>query len=69
VPDPEDLFFTLQEHASNDSFTPCCSRSKSARPVRDRQPRRCARRAGRPASRQARGGAPRLAPRREALTL
>jgi len=29
VPDHKDLFMTPEEHALNDQFTPCCSRSKS----------------------------------------
>lgn len=28
-PDHRDMFFTDEEHARNDCFTPCCSRSKS----------------------------------------
>jgi vanillate O-demethylase ferredoxin subunit len=34
-PDHRDLYFTPEEHAANDQFTPCCSRSKSARLVLD----------------------------------
>jgi vanillate monooxygenase ferredoxin subunit len=34
-PDHRDLFMTDAEHARNDQFTPCCSRSKSARLVLD----------------------------------
>lgn len=34
-PDHRDLFMTEQEQAANDQFTPCCSRSKSARLVLD----------------------------------
>ena len=29
-PDHRDMYFTDEEHAKNDQFTPCCSRSKSA---------------------------------------
>jgi vanillate O-demethylase ferredoxin subunit len=29
MPDHRDLYFTDEEHAANDQFTPCCSRSKS----------------------------------------
>ena len=29
TPDHRDLFLTAAEHAVNDVFTPCCSRSKS----------------------------------------
>ena len=35
VPDHRDLYFTPEEHAANDQFTPCCSRAKSARLVLD----------------------------------
>ena len=35
TPDHRDLYFTPEEHAANDQFTPCCSRSKSARLVLD----------------------------------
>jgi vanillate monooxygenase ferredoxin subunit len=28
-PDHRDLYFTDEEHAKNDQFTPCCSRAKS----------------------------------------
>ena len=35
VPDHKDLYFTPEEHAANDQFTPCCSRAKSARLVLD----------------------------------
>ena len=28
-PDHRDLFLTAEEHAANDPFTPCCSRSRS----------------------------------------
>ncbi|MDB5965823.1 MAG: ferredoxin [Polaromonas sp.] len=28
-PDHKDMYFTDEEHAKNDQFTPCCSRSKS----------------------------------------
>lgn len=34
-PDHRDLFMTDAEHARNDQFTPCCSRSKSPRLVLD----------------------------------
>lgn len=34
-PDHRDMFLTEQEQAANDQFTPCCSRSKSARLVLD----------------------------------
>jgi vanillate O-demethylase ferredoxin subunit len=34
-PDHRDLFMTKEEHARNDQFTPCCSRSKSPRLVLD----------------------------------
>lgn len=34
-PDHRDLFLTEAEQAQNDQFTPCCSRSKSARLVLD----------------------------------
>ena len=34
-PDHRDLYFTPQEQAANDRFTPCCSRAKSARLVLD----------------------------------
>lgn len=34
-PDHRDLFLTEDEQAANDQFTPCCSRSKSARLVLD----------------------------------
>ena len=29
VPDHRDMFMTDEEHARNDQFTPCCSRSKT----------------------------------------
>ena len=29
VPDHRDLYFTDEEKAANDQFTPCCSRSKT----------------------------------------
>lgn len=29
VPDHRDLYFSPEEHAANDQFTPCCSRAKS----------------------------------------
>jgi vanillate monooxygenase ferredoxin subunit len=35
VPDHRDLYMTPEEQAANDQFTPCCSRSKSARLVLD----------------------------------
>jgi vanillate monooxygenase ferredoxin subunit len=35
VPDHRDLYFTPEEHAANDQFTPCCSRAKTARLVLD----------------------------------
>ena len=35
TPDHRDLYFTPEEHAANDQFTPCCSRSKSTRLVLD----------------------------------
>lgn len=35
IPDHRDLCLTPQEQAANDQFTPCCSRSKSARLVLD----------------------------------
>lgn len=35
VPDHKDLYFTPQEQAANDQFTPCCSRAKSAMLVLD----------------------------------
>jgi vanillate O-demethylase ferredoxin subunit len=35
VPDHKDMFFTPEEQAANDQFTPCCSRSKSRRLVLD----------------------------------
>ncbi|WP_321821576.1 MULTISPECIES: PDR/VanB family oxidoreductase [unclassified Burkholderia] len=34
-PDHRDMFMTDEEHARNDQFTPCCSRSKSGRLVLD----------------------------------
>ncbi|MBS0318275.1 MAG: iron-sulfur cluster-binding domain-containing protein, partial [Proteobacteria bacterium] len=34
-PDHRDLFLTPEEQTANDQFTPCCSRSKSARLVLD----------------------------------
>ena len=34
-PDHRDMYFTDKEHAKNDQFTPCCSRSKSAMLVLD----------------------------------
>jgi vanillate O-demethylase ferredoxin subunit len=30
IPDHRDMYFTEEEHAMNDQFTPCCSRAKSA---------------------------------------
>ena len=35
TPDHRDLYFTPEEQAANDQFTPCCSRSKSPRLVLD----------------------------------
>lgn len=35
VPDHRDSFLSDEEHAANDQFTPCCSRSKSAKLVLD----------------------------------
>lgn len=35
TPDHRDMFLTPDEQAKNDQFTPCCSRSKSARLVLD----------------------------------
>ncbi|MCB1890349.1 MAG: oxidoreductase [Rhodocyclaceae bacterium] len=35
VPDHQDMFLTEAEKAANDRFTPCCSRSRSARLVID----------------------------------
>lgn len=35
IPDHKDLYFTPEEQAANDQFTPCCSRAKSARLVLD----------------------------------
>ena len=34
-PDHKDMYFTPDEHAQNDQFTPCCSRAKSRRLVLD----------------------------------
>jgi vanillate O-demethylase ferredoxin subunit len=34
-PDHRDMFLTEEEHAKNDQFLPCCSRSKSPRLVLD----------------------------------
>jgi vanillate O-demethylase ferredoxin subunit len=34
-PDHRDLYFTPEEHAKNDQFTPCCSRSRSRTLVLD----------------------------------
>lgn len=34
-PDHRDMFFTDEEHAANDQFTPCCSRAKTKRLVID----------------------------------
>ena len=34
-PDHKDMYFTPDEHALNDQFTPCCSRAKSKRLVLD----------------------------------
>lgn len=35
TPDHRDLYFTDEEHAQNDQFTPCCSRAKSKTLVLD----------------------------------
>ena len=35
IPEHKDLYLTPEEHALNDQFMPCCSRSKSARLVLD----------------------------------
>jgi vanillate O-demethylase ferredoxin subunit len=35
IPEHKDLYLTPEEQAANDQFTPCCSRSKSARLVLD----------------------------------
>jgi vanillate O-demethylase ferredoxin subunit len=35
VPDHKDSYFTPEEHAKNDQFTPCCSRAKTKRLVLD----------------------------------
>jgi vanillate O-demethylase ferredoxin subunit len=35
IPDHRDQFFTAEEHAANDQFTPCCSRARTARLVLD----------------------------------
>jgi vanillate O-demethylase ferredoxin subunit len=35
MPDHKDMYLTPEEQAANDQFTPCCSRSKSARLVLD----------------------------------
>lgn len=35
TPDHKDIYFSPEEHAANDQFTPCCSRSKTARLVID----------------------------------
>jgi vanillate O-demethylase ferredoxin subunit len=35
TPEHRDLYFTDEEHAANDQFTPCCSRSKSKMLVLD----------------------------------
>lgn len=35
VPDHRDVYLTEEEHARNDRFTPCCSRSKSAKLILD----------------------------------
>ncbi|WP_372659682.1 2Fe-2S iron-sulfur cluster-binding protein, partial [Hydrogenophaga sp.] len=35
APDHRDQYLTPDEHAANDQFTPCCSRSKSERLVLD----------------------------------
>jgi vanillate O-demethylase ferredoxin subunit len=34
-PDHKDVYLTDEERAANDQFTPCCSRSRSARLVLD----------------------------------
>jgi vanillate O-demethylase ferredoxin subunit len=34
-PDHRDMYFTDEEHAANDQFTPCCSRAKSKMLVLD----------------------------------
>jgi vanillate O-demethylase ferredoxin subunit len=35
TPDHRDVYFTEEEHALNDQFTPCCSRSKTGLLVLD----------------------------------
>ncbi|SFN98926.1 vanillate O-demethylase ferredoxin subunit [Variovorax sp. PDC80] len=35
IPDHRDLYFTAEQHAANDQFTPCCSRAKTTRLVLD----------------------------------
>jgi vanillate monooxygenase ferredoxin subunit len=35
IPEHRDLYFSDEEHAKNDQFTPCCSRSKSSELVLD----------------------------------
>ena len=35
IPDHRDLYFTPEEHAANDQFTPCCSRARTERLVLD----------------------------------
>ena len=35
VPDHQDMYFTDDEHARNDRFTPCCSRSLTRRLLLD----------------------------------
>lgn len=35
IPDHKDMYLTPEEQAANDQFTPCCSRSKSARMILD----------------------------------
>lgn len=35
IPDHRDMYLTPEEHAANNQFTPCCSRSKSPRLVLD----------------------------------
>jgi len=35
TPDHRDHYLTPEEHAANDQFLPCCSRSKSPRLVLD----------------------------------
>jgi vanillate O-demethylase ferredoxin subunit len=35
IPEHRDLYFTDEEHAANDQFTPCCSRARTPRLVLD----------------------------------